>query len=66
MKYSEWDRLWSEWVSEDMLSSFVRKSLNQFAHAHKDFDADSKADSEGFTTNSTHTHRLFNKNKDLG
>jgi hypothetical protein len=66
MKYSEWDRLWSEWVSEDMLSRFVTKSLNRNAHAHEDFTPILKPDFKGFTTNGTHTHRLYNKNKDLG
>ena len=66
MKYSEWDRLWSEWVGEKAMGDFVRKSLNQFTHAHGDFHSDSEGHSKGFTTNSTHTHRLSNKNKDLG
>jgi len=65
MKYSDWDKLWSEWVSEDMLSGFVTKSLNQYAPAHEDFTPILKTDSKGFTTNSTHTHRLSNKNKGL-
>lgn len=65
MKYSEWDRLWSEWLGEKPMEDFVRKSLNRFTHAHGDFTPILKPDSEGFTTNSTHTHRLSNKNKDL-
>ena len=65
MKYSEWDRLWSEWLGEKPMEDFIRKSLNRFTHAHEDFTPILKPDSKGFTTNSTHTHRLPNKNKDL-
>ena len=65
MKFSEWDRLWSEWVGEKALGDFIRKSLNQFTHAHEDSQPDSEGHSKGFTTNSIHTHRLSNKNKGL-
>lgn len=65
MKYSEWDRLWSEWLGEKPMEDFIRKSLNRFAPAHEDFTPILKPDSEGFTTNSIRTHRLSNKNKDL-
>ncbi len=65
MNYSDWDRLWSEWVGEKVLGDFIRKPLNQFTHAHEYSQPDSEGHSKGFTTNSTHTHRLSNKNKDL-
>jgi hypothetical protein len=65
MKYSEWDRMWSEWLGEKPMEDFVRKSLNRNAHAHEDFTPIFKPDSKGFTTNSIHTYRLYNKNKDL-
>jgi len=66
MKYSDWDRMWSEWLGEKPMEDFVRKSLNRLAHAPEDFIPILKPDSEGFTTNSIRTHRLSNKNKDLG
>lgn len=65
MRYSEWDRLWSEWLGEKPMEDFITKSLNRFTHAREGFTPFLKPDSKGFTTNSTHTHRLSNKNKDL-
>ena len=65
MKYSEWDRLWSEWLGEKPMEDFVIKSLNRFTHAPEDSTPIFKPDFKGFTTNGTHTHRLSNKNKDL-
>ena len=65
MNYSEWDRMWSEWLGEKPMEDFVRKSLNRNARAHEDFTPILKPDFKGFTTNGTHTHMLSNKNKDL-
>ena len=65
MKFSEWDRLWSEWVGEKAMEDFIRKSLNRFTHAPEDSQPDSEGHFKGSTTNSIHTHRLSNKNKDL-
>lgn len=68
MDDSEWDRVKWEWVSERELmkvSGKERKPIHRYAHAHEDFDVDLGGHSEGFTTESCCTYRLYNKNKDL-